>query len=330
LLFLAGHFLHGIRAASAWRCFSTPAKPASARGSHMSIMSFPDRGPWGSSKWRGNCSGHVYKELFERIKPAVFVDPMMGSGTSIDVAKEMGIEAYGLDLHQGFNILTDSILKHVGKHADLVISHPPYGGMIKYSGQVWGNAPVKGDLSRCADDEEFLSLMTQALLNQRCATTAGGVYGTIIGDYRNQGRYASYQAELIARLPKSELSAVLIKAQHNTMSGRKAYGKMKFPFIEHEYVILWTRPDRVSTAVGLVDALVGQNEDRAAGTWKAILRHVMAVMGGEVPLKKIYDSVSTYAPARVSKNPNWQAKIRQTLQLHSDFRRIDEGIWALA
>jgi hypothetical protein len=29
---------------------------------------------------------------------------MMGSGTSIDAAKEMGIEALGLDLPSGFNI----------------------------------------------------------------------------------------------------------------------------------------------------------------------------------------------------------------------------------
>ena len=81
----------------------------------MSILSFPDRGKWGSSKWRGNCSGHVYKDLFERLKPTVFVDPMVGSGTSVEVAHDMGIEAYGLDLHSGFNALRDSIVRAVGK-----------------------------------------------------------------------------------------------------------------------------------------------------------------------------------------------------------------------
>lgn len=113
----------------------------------MSVMSYPERGPWGSSKWRGNCSGHVYKDLFERLQPRVFVDPMVGSGTSVEVAKEMGIESYGLDLHQGFNAIRDSILLAVGKPADLCLSHPPYGGMILYSGNVWGNAPNPDDLS---------------------------------------------------------------------------------------------------------------------------------------------------------------------------------------
>lgn len=81
----------------------------------MSILSFPDRGHWGNASWRGNCSGHVYKKIFEQLKPGVFVDPMVGGGTSIEVAREMGIEAYGLDLHSGFNILRDSILERVGK-----------------------------------------------------------------------------------------------------------------------------------------------------------------------------------------------------------------------
>ena len=111
----------------------------------MSIMSFPERGKWGKSSWRGNCSGFVYRELFERLRPAVFVDPMVGSGTSVEVAVEMGIQAFGLDLHSGFNAVRDSILTTVGKPADLVFSHPPYGGMVKYSGAVYGTEHLKGN-----------------------------------------------------------------------------------------------------------------------------------------------------------------------------------------
>lgn len=91
----------------------------------MSILSFPQRGPWGKSSWRGNCTGFVYKDLFERLQPKSFCDAMVGSGTSVEVAKEMGIEAYGLDLHSGFNILRDSIVKTVGKEVDIVLTHPP-------------------------------------------------------------------------------------------------------------------------------------------------------------------------------------------------------------
>lgn len=95
-----------------------------ARGMGSSVISFPDRGPWGDSKWRGNASGHVYRTLFEQLSPKVFVDPMVGSGTSVEVAEEMGIESYGYDLREGYNAVTMDLLTKVGKHADLIVSHP--------------------------------------------------------------------------------------------------------------------------------------------------------------------------------------------------------------
>lgn len=49
----------------------------------------------------GNCSDYVYREIFEVLHPQVLTDPMVGGGTSVEVAREMGIEAHGLDLHWG-------------------------------------------------------------------------------------------------------------------------------------------------------------------------------------------------------------------------------------
>jgi len=57
---------------------------------------------------------------------AVFTDPMVSSGTSVEVVREMCIEAHGLDLHSGFNTLKERIPDVVGKPSDLVLSHPPY------------------------------------------------------------------------------------------------------------------------------------------------------------------------------------------------------------
>ena len=208
---------------------------------HGSILSFPDRGPWGNSRYRGNCSGYVYKRIFKHLRPRVFTDPMVGSDTSVEVAREMGIEAYGLDLHSGFNILTTSILATVGKPSDLVLSHPPYHDMIPYSGSEWGRgAPPRRSLP-VRERGGVLEKLRVAILNQRKATAPGGFYGIIIGDVRRRGQYSSYQAEAIARMPREELRAVLIKAQHNMVSNQVRYAPMNFPKIMHEYVVLWQR-----------------------------------------------------------------------------------------
>ncbi|MBN3760973.1 hypothetical protein [Burkholderia sp. Ac-20365] len=300
--------------------------------SNSSIMSFPSRGEWGKASWRGNCSGHVYRTLFEQIlvglADPVFIDPMMGSGTSIDVCKDMNIRAHGLDLHMGFNALRDSILERTGEPGNLVLSHPPYGGQIKYSGEVWGETPHPDDLSHCVDDEDFHNKLAYCVLNQRDATVDGGYYGVIIGDWRRRGNYTSYQAELIARMPSDELAGVLIKAQHNTMSSFKKYaGKTALPFITHEYIVLFAKKAR--TVLDVLAITAREAHARLQGTWRNVVKLVLMKLGGSAPLQKIYEAVSA-ATDKVASNPNWQAKVRQTLQLHAEFARSERGVWALA
>lgn len=294
----------------------------------MSVFSYPDRGKWGKNSWRGNCSGHVYKELFERLKPGVFVDPMVGSGTSVEVAREMGVEAYGLDLHSGFNAIHDSIAEAVGKPADLVVSHPPYGAMIVYSGNVWGQAHPD-DLSRCVDDEDFHHKMQLVLLNQREATAGGGYYGTIIGDWRRGGEYTSYQAEMIARMPKSELAAVMIKMQHNVQSGSKSYGNMRLPFILHEYILLWQK--KSVPMLSMLQSLAQQQYARLTGTWVNIVKMALIRVGGKAPLNDLYAQIEKSAPERLAANQHWREKVRQTLNRNIDvFKPIERGVWAVA
>lgn len=292
----------------------------------MSILSFPERGRWGKSDWPGNCSGFVYRELFSWTKPKTFVDPMAGSMTSIEVATELGIEAYGLDLHSGFNILKNRIIDVVGKEADLVFSHPPYGGQILFSGNVWGQAHPD-DLSRCVSDDDFHDKLQLALLNQREATRSNGYYGILIGDWRRQGIYTSYQAEAIARMPKAELSAVVIKAQHNTSSSRRRYGHMDLPMILHEYLILWKK--RPASLFHVLKDLACHQQQRLTGTWRSIIKMAMMQLGGKASLNEIYDVVFLASPDRVSNNVNWKAKVRQTLQLSQDFAPVERGIWMI-
>jgi len=202
--------------------------------------------------------------------------------------------------------------------------------MIVYSGAVWGEAHPN-DLSRCVDDDDFHEKLQAVLLNQREATKPGGFYGTIIGDWRRNGRYTSYQAEALARMPRDELAAVIIKAQHNEMSSFKSYGRMKLPMISHEYILLWSRPRHIMSALSTLSNMAREQAQRVRSTWKAIVRTVLVGLGGKAPLKDIYDAIAKNAPAeKLASNTTWQAKVRQCLQLSSDFTWLERGVWALA
>ena len=38
-----------------------------------SVVSYPERGKWGKSSWRGNMSGYIIIDLIEHFKPRLFV-----------------------------------------------------------------------------------------------------------------------------------------------------------------------------------------------------------------------------------------------------------------
>ncbi len=293
-----------------------------------SIMSYPDRGPWGDSRWRGNASGHIYRDLFQQLQPRTFADPMVGSGTSIDVAQELGIRAWGFDLHSGFDATRMSLLQAIGQEVCLTCSHPPYGKLLQYSGHVWGDRPHERDLSHLEDDE-FNERMALVMLNQREATRSGGYFATLIGDWRRDGHYSSYQAELIARMPRNELAAVLIKLQHNTTSDRRQYRRMSLPRIMHEYLLVFRKS--AAPLLVLLAGMAREQQARLSGTWKNIVRCVLASLGGKAPLTAIYDQIASGAPDKLATNPHWRDKVRQVLNQHPQlFRSEQRGEWALA
>lgn len=292
-----------------------------------SVMSFPDRGKWGDSKWRGNCSGHIQRELIEHFKPKLFVDVCEGSGTSRDVCKDLGIEYVGFDLH-GLNgaiqndFTEDFVLSKLPRPADLCFSHPPYHDIIKYSGEVYPGI-CEGDTSRCLSPEEFMEKSQVMLLNQREATRSGGMYATLIGDTRGGGHFRSYQADFIKMMPGSELKSVAIKLQHNCLSDGKVYNG-NFIAILHEYLLIWQKSSKTLFQIGLETAT--DIKRQIASTWRSVIRIALMKLGGVANLSKIYEEVSKAAGDMVANNVNWQAKVRQQLQKH--FTNVERGVWA--
>lgn len=290
-----------------------------------SVVSYPDRGPWGDARWRGNTSGYIIKDLIEHFRPQLFLDVCEGSGTSRDVCRDLGVEYVGLDLHMGVDFTRDYILSHLPRPADIAFSHPPYADIIPYSGNVWATSPVPGDTSHCTTIEEFLEKSQVMLQNQREATREGGHYVTLVGDIRQRGVFRSLQADFIDLMPKEELVSVVIKLQHNVRSAAKRYGGRFIPIL-HEYMLVWQKSAMSLFAVSWEMAV--QKQQQLAATWRTAIRIALMRLGGQASLDLIYNEVKKVAGHLIAKNPSWKAKIRQQLQYH--FHHVERGVWGVA
>jgi predicted membrane protein len=304
--------------------------------SASSVVSHPERGKGGKSSYRGNAGANFMKDVMLfgmeniRLKPQdfYFVDANEGSGTSRDVAKELGIIYTGLDLH-GIaptiqnDFTKDSIADKLIRPADMVFTHPPYADMIHYSGSQWGTKMLDSDTSNPnISKEQFLEMSQTMLMNQREATRDGGLYATLIGDMRRKGEFWSFQADYQLMMPKSELISVAIKMQHNYQSNGKNYGGSFIP-ITHEYLLIWKKKAASIFAIGFETA--SQIQKKVSQTWRNVIRIAMMRLK-QAKLSDIYTEVEKIAGALIAQNRNWQAKIRQQLQKH--YTNVERGVWA--
>lgn len=151
---------------------------------------------------RGNCSGHLVKDFIEsyRKRPdGLFVDPSIGGGTSVDVARELGVRIFGTDLHMGFNLLLDDLKTAAGgEEAHLAFWHPP--SMIAYSGNQWGQEADKWDMSRMSL-RDFTEALELAVMNIHDAVERGVLMGNL--------------SSLVERIAPGTLVDEIIKHQHN-------------------------------------------------------------------------------------------------------------------
>jgi|SRR5699024_2097691 len=209
-----------------------------------SILSYPSRGPYGDSNYRGNCSGYLIKDLLNLYTPKNFLECFAGSGTGQDVAKELGYtNSIHLDLNNkfgNFNLLKDKL----PNGADFVFSHPPYWNIIPYSGQgnVWGSKPHEDDLSHVTNYQEFI--MKLNLINKKIynSISNNGRHAILIGDIRRKGNYYSIIKDMAWF---GHLESHLIKTQHNTKTQNKKYNNYNFIPIAHEHLLIFKKSTNI-------------------------------------------------------------------------------------
>ena len=206
-----------------------------------SVVSYPDRGPWGDANYRGNCSGYLVKDLILRFGCQSVFDPAEGSGTVRDVVAGINqflrkeIEYEGRDLRHGWDILTGRLPE---RQFDLVWYHPPYWDIVRYSDD-------PNDLSNCQSLEEF-----ELKLNRSVETAVSDSQAR-----RHHGCPDRRQAKGWQVLPPLQVppfqpqhrraKGLIIKVQHHCRSDWKNYGA-KNPFlipIKHEYCLVFRKPE---------------------------------------------------------------------------------------
>ncbi len=204
-----------------------------------SVVSYPDRGPWGDHRYRGNCSGFLLKDLILRFGCKSIFDPAEGGGTTRDVVAginqylKKGIEYEGRDLRQGWNLITSPM---PAKKYDFVFFHPPYWDIIRYSEDRY-------DLSNARTSDEFEAMLNLCVERLSTVVKPGGIMAVLIGDKRKSGQYYPLFRTLLMNEKIGRLKAIIIKIQHHCMSDRVEYGQSN-PFlipIKHEYCLVFQR-----------------------------------------------------------------------------------------
>ena len=288
-----------------------------------SIVSYPNRGPWGNPRYRGNCSGHLVADLVREFHPQRLVDPMLGGGTSQDVCRDLQVSFWGSDLREGFDLTADDIPVAF----DFGFLHPPYHFIVRYSGDMWGSEPDPLDLSQCASYDEFLHKLDTATFNLYDALRGGGTLAVLVGDVRKNG--VLYPISRDARW-FGEPIAEIIKVQHNVMSASKTYSG-RFIELAHEYLVLTRKPRGWNISVRVTTLAC---VDLAAQTWRNIVQTALEVLGkGAHTLADIYRAVANHPRVRDAqrRRQDWQAKVRQTLQRYGQvFQSTERGAWQLS
>ena len=99
------------------------------------VLSFPERGPWGSSKYRGNFSGWIPASIIFRYGCKSVSEIFAGGGTTSDLCGDLQIPYCGIDLNPNpvrkdilsMDILDEQMeLPDAFYQADLQMLHPPY------------------------------------------------------------------------------------------------------------------------------------------------------------------------------------------------------------
>ena len=299
----------------------------------QSIVSYPDRNnSYGRNTYRGNCSGELIKDIIKQYKLQGLSDFMVGSGTTEDVVKELGLRGTFADLNRGYDMMSMDI----PERSEAIFWHPPYHNMVIYSNLQYSAKAVEqatglpvetilnDDLSRCSSWEEFIKRLNHCFLKQYASLEKNGRMFVLVGDMKRKGRLYSMARDIIC---PGTLENIIIKAQHNTWSERQSYSGNFVPII-HEYLLVVRKETGLIVPVSWGSHKEYDMREFQGQSWRDLVYAVIQENGGRMSLQELYDALKDTAKAK--KNTHWQEKVRQTVQNIKNFIRTERGCYALA
>ena len=234
---------------------------------YTTVWSFPQRGDWATHnpKYRGNFAPQIARNIIEMYseKGDTILDPMVGAGTTLIEARLLARNAVGLDINPGAVELAKKALcfKHHPESSqqvkvadardlsflddesfDLVLTHPPYMNIIKYSdGKIAGDLSNTGSLPEFCDEIEIIAgeLFRVLKADKYCAI--------LIGDTRKGRHYVPLAFRVLERFLKAGfvLKEDIIKVQHHCKYTERWRPKAKqggFYLIMHEHLFVFRKP----------------------------------------------------------------------------------------
>lgn len=288
----------------------------------QSVISYEERGNYGNSSYRGNCSGYVIKDLIEHFypgsKPKKFIEVFSGGGTGRDVAKELQINnSLHLDLNNGWDALVDEI----PSGADFIFSHPPYWDIIKYENQ--RQKYVANDLSNSMSYDEFIDKLD--IVNEKIyhSLVNGGRHITLLGDVRKNGKYYSIIKDMKWF---GHLESHIIKIQHNCVSDNKVYSNNSFIAIKHEHILVFKKNKIWIFNTKETNTIKENIMNLTEITWRDLIQATLEFLHNKASIDQIYNILKESKKAE--KNNFVREKIRQTLNNNSNFVKTGE-VWNL-
>ncbi|MDO8749700.1 MAG: DNA methyltransferase [Dehalococcoidia bacterium] len=159
------------------------------------------RNPKGNNKYAGVTPAFIIYNLIKRytLPGDLVVDPMCGSGTTIDVCREEGRRVRGYDIVPTRSDIIQNDARHIpleDSSVDMIFIDSPYGDNIKYN-----DSPLSfGNIS--AEAEEFYDELEKVMIEAHRILKPGKVLGWLIGDQWVKHKFTPVGFKIYERLTR--------------------------------------------------------------------------------------------------------------------------------